>query len=263
MNKISIFLISFLLFANAATAKIDAPEEGWSVVKSRHFLVYYKDVPIDFVHAVKSAAETNFKEIFDNLGLGIGAGWDIDERAKIYIFPSQEEYIASGKTYKWSNGMALVQEKIIRTFPLDHGFFDSVLPHELGHIIFRKFVGFEVELPLWFEEGVAMYQEKAKRWGANKFVKDAMKNKKFMDLKELTNTRFSKTTKQEAVDLFYAESASVINFLINEYGEERFYRFCKDLNEGFTFAASFEKAYPQLRTMERFNKRWIEYIEKL
>ena len=40
--------------------------------------------------------------------------------------------------------------------------FENVLTHELTHIIFREYVGFGWNVPLWLDEGVAMFMEKKK-----------------------------------------------------------------------------------------------------
>ena len=97
----------------------------------------------------------------------------------------------SGRT-----GRLLRKAKTIKTFPEAHGFFDTILPHELGHIIFRDYIGFTINIPLWFEEGVAIYQEKAKRLGANKAVKEAIENGQFIPLSQLSGMRLYKNSKQ-------------------------------------------------------------------
>jgi len=68
------------------------------------------------------------------------------------IYDNADDYVQAGKMASWSHGVASPKNKVIRTFPAAHGFFDSTLPHELGHIIFREFVGFKAQVPIWFEE---------------------------------------------------------------------------------------------------------------
>ena len=128
--------------------------------KNSDFVVYYKDVPIGFVDSVIEAAERYYSEITRDMGFTRYNGWTFDERAKIYIYMDKDDYVDSARQSGWSHGSDQTRQKIIRTFPAAHGFFDSILPHELGHIIFREFVGFYIDIPLWFEEGIAMFQEK-------------------------------------------------------------------------------------------------------
>ncbi len=163
---------------------------------------------------------------------------------------------------RWSHGSASAKEKEIRTFPAAAGFFDSTLPHELGHIIFREFIGHSARIPLWLEEGVAMYQEKAKRWGANRLVQEAMANGTFLSLNELDSLQLTSNTDQHLIELFYAESASMVYFMITELGEYRFGNFCRRLKEGDSFKKALESAYVRFHDQDDLNKVWVDYLKK-
>ena len=52
-----------------------------------------------------------------------------------------------------------IKKKEISTYMWQEMLFDTILPHEMGHIIFREFVGYNKALPLWLDEGVACMQE--------------------------------------------------------------------------------------------------------
>jgi len=157
--KCLLIILIVAIFAHPSYAKND-----WKKHKSRHFVIHYRDVPKDFVESVEESAENYYDEITRNLGFTRDKSWSFDNRAQIYIYSDKEDYINSGAA-KWSGGVAHAQAKVIKTFPTAAGFFDSTLPHELGHIIFREFIGYYSTVPLWFEEGIASFQEKAKRWG--------------------------------------------------------------------------------------------------
>ena len=199
-------------------------------------------------------------EITSDLGFTRYKGWNRDERAKIYIYDNADDYVTSGKQISWSHGVASPRDKVIRTFPSAHGFFDSTLPHELGHIIFREFIGFKARIPAWFEEGVAMSQEKARRWGAHDTVRQAIADGTFKPLAELSITSLRRKTSKELVNLFYAESASVVNFLISEYGQQRFVRFCRKLKEGGPFSWALDSVYVRFKDVNDLNDAWVRYL---
>ncbi len=235
----------------------------WSELKSRHFIVYYKLTPIDFAREVLNASEQAFQQISNDLGFTRDKGWDFDDRARIYIFDNQQAYIESAKQSQWSAGTAFYTRRTIKTYPAANGFFDSVLPHELGHIIFYEFIGNPyANIPRWFEEGVAMYQEKARRWGAHQDVKKAMADGTFVPLDQLSQVSLAYDSSRETVDAFYAESASAVYFLIKEYGDFRFLNFCRQMKLGNTFERAFELAYPHIRTISQFNSLWVSHIER-
>ena len=256
MKRITYLLIIALFFG---IMPISSASNEWNDLKSRHFIIYYKDAPREFIKAIKQSAEDYYFDIVDELGFMRDQIWTWDERVKIYIYNDQQDYIASARQARWSAGSTILGSKVIRTFPSAHGFFDSLLPHELGHIIFRDYVGFESNIPLWFDEGIAMYQEKAKRWGANQQVKDAIKDKRFQNLFDL---RLTRTSSQDDVNLFYAESASAVYYLISEFGSFKFLNFCRNLKKGLSFDRALKKSYYRFENVNDLNKAWVSYLKK-
>ncbi|HLD69243.1 MAG TPA: peptidase MA family metallohydrolase [Candidatus Omnitrophota bacterium] len=236
-----------------------AEQEKWKESRSSHFLIYYNQAPEDFVRNVELSAEEEYETIAQNLGFTRYEGWSWDRRARVYIYDDQEHYVGE-RNVSWSHGMALVQEKVIRTFPTAAGFFDSTLPHELGHIIFREFVGYKSKIPLWLDEGVAMYQEKAKRWGANKLVARAISEGKFIPLKELSRVELTNESDQATIELFYAEAASIVYFMITELGDYRFVNFCRHLKEGCRLDDAIHRAYARFQNMDDLNEAWVKYL---
>lgn len=257
-NMKIIFAVVTSVFLSCATAAA----EDWKEHRGRHFLIYYKDAPQDFVLSVEKAAEDYYQEITDNLGFTRYKGWTWEDRSKIYIYRDQDDYVESSRLARWSHGAASARDRVIRTFPSAHGFFDSTLPHELGHIIFREFIGQNTMIPLWLEEGVAMYQERAKRWGANKRVLEAIESGEFIPLPELSGTRLARDSDEALVDLFYAESASIVYFLLTEHGKYRFVNFCKKLKDGDSFLKAFREAYIRFKSIEHLNDAWVSYLKQ-
>ncbi len=258
MNK-KLWLILFfnliLLFPSVSFA------EKWSEEKSNHFIIYYKNAPKDFIENVTDSAEEYYSSITRDLGFTRFEAWLWDERAMIYIYDGAEDYLNATKQPSWSGGSAAFREKKISTYPMASGFFDTLLPHELGHIIFREFVGDRHDLPLWLEEGVASCQERARRYGSSKKVKEAIAQKKFIPLPELGKVHLFNTQDKEFVELFYAESGSVIYFLLTEFNRRNFVDFCKALKDGKEFNASLHEGYPRFDNLEDLNQAWLRYLE--
>ncbi len=252
----------FLLLACVGLAVPAQAKKEWLEDKGSNFIIYHRQVPLDFVQTVMSSAEEDFRDVTANLGITRYQSWAWDKRAAIYIYKDEDDYVTNGGQAGWSHGSASVREKIIRTYPAANGFFDSILPHELGHIIFREFVGFNVDVPLWFEEGVAMYQEKAKRVGVNKTVKEAIENGQFIPLSRLTDMQLYKDTDQQVVNLFYAQSASIVYFMITQLGDQRFYQLCRELKDNTPFLTALTRVYVRVKTLDDLNKLWVNYLKE-
>lgn len=259
--KKTIILLLTACAAISAVGPACAAQERWKEYKRRHFIIYYKNAPFDFVETVEKAAEEYYRDITDNLGFTRYKGWNWEDRAKIYIYDDKDDYVEAGKQSEWSHGSAYPKDRTIRTFPLAHGFFDSILPHELGHIIFREFVGFRAKVPLWFEEGVAMNQEKAKRWGAHGMVREAMEDGTFKPLQELTMFSLWRNQTEAYISLFYAEAASAVHYMISELGRQRFVIFCRKLKDGMKFDNALERVYIRYKNQEDLNEAWVKFLK--
>ena len=234
----------------------------WQEHKGAHFILYYKKSDFAFIKRVEEMAEYYYDRIARDLGFTRYKSWSWEDRAKIYIYDDAEDYVNSGRQLEWSGGTASATKRTIRTFPAAHGFFDSTLPHELGHIIFREFVGFKAQIPIWFEEGIAMYQEQARRWGAHETARAAIQNGTFMPLNEMTLLELSDKMENNLVQLFYAESASIINYMIGELGQERFVRLCRKLQEGEPFDWTLESVYVRFKDSNQLNDSWVKFLKK-
>lgn len=260
--KTKIFTAFFILFFLSTPQSQGAPKEKWNESRSSHFIVYFKDVPPDFVKSVEETAENYYQEITRNLGFTRDQSWTWDQRAKIYIYNDVDDYIESAKAQSWSHGVADWLKKEVRTYPSAVGFFDSLLPHELGHIILREFIKNNSFVPLWFDEGVAQYQEKARRWGVNKIVKKAIEENQFVPLSELSTVHLYSDTERTFVDLFYAEAASVIYYLITELGEYKFNDLCRELRSGTRFEKAVTKTYSRFDDLDELNRAWVDYLKR-
>ncbi len=232
--------------------------------KSDHFIVYYKDkdVPLEFVNTVTEFAEKYYTELTGRLGFTRYDYWTWEKRAKIYVFADQESYLKATNQPGWSAGLSNYREKTIWTYPREAGYFDSLLPHEIGHIIFREAIG-EADVPLWLEEGVAQYLEQAKRLGAEKIVLAAMNHNTFVPLDKLTEIDSFGLRGQErgGVDLFYAESVNVVSYLIEKFGSSAFSDFCRKLKEHKSLDDALAFAYFDIRSLKNLSELWEAYLK--
>ncbi len=257
MNPITILFSFVVLFLMTFSVSAD---EKWREHRSRHFIIFYQNAPMNFIREVEDAAESEYMTISEEMGVRRMKTWSFDNRAEIYIYDDGDHYVDSGKLASWSHGVASPEDKIIRSYPAAHGFFDSTLPHELAHIMFRELIGYDTRIPLWLEEGVAMYYEKAQRFGAHDDVRQAIEEGTFLSLDELSNMRLSKNEDKEAVNLFYQEAASAVNFMIEELGAHKFKMFCNKLEEDKDFSDAFASIYTRQKDIDGLNKAWIDFL---
>jgi len=211
---------------------------------------------IDILNSVRN------KSIADNLGFSRYEFWTWDKRARIYIYDDTQDYQEKTGKPAWSGGHAYYHEKVIETYPWAGGFFDSLLPHELGHIIFREFIGTQNNAPVWLDEGVAMYQEKNRRKDIKPTLLQAIEEKKFMSLEKLSQLNIGFVEDKSVVELYYNESVNVVEYLISRFGKDNFVKLCKALKERKNFEQAVTEAYRVFKNLEDLNKNWLKYIKE-
>ncbi len=260
MRKIIFFLTVVLSFsANVCASVFD--ENGWKVEKSTHFLIYYKNAQKDFVFRAQEKAEGYYGSIAEELGFNRFDFWLWDKRAKIYIYDDADDYQKNTGKPLWSGGSTYYHEKVIQTFPWAQGFVDSLLPHELGHIIFREFVGETNSFPAWLDEGVAMFYEKSRQADAKKELALVLKEGRLITLDKLSDMNIAAVTDTDLVKLYYLESFSVVDYLVKEFGKDNFIEFCRTLKDKKAFNDAIYSGYKVFKNLEELNKGWIKWIE--
>ena len=278
MRKIIFFILCSILSSVFAFAAEKGPKE----IKGKHFIVYYYTGSEDFANEVLAKAEQYYVSIAQDLGYErYSEFWLWDKRVKIYIYPDHESYLKASNMPDWSHGMADYTNKIIMSYLRGKGFITSILPHEITHLMFRDFVGFTGEIPLWLDEGVAQWEEKAKR-NMNYIIKDAFRKKTVLSLSDMMKmdirnikgddkvyVRYTKDgdaplilvlTGKNLINLYYVEAVSLVGFMIKKYGNKKFTSFCRELRYGKSVESALRAVYSSyFTTIDGLEREWKKY----
>ncbi len=131
----------------------------------------------------------------------------------------------------------------------------------MGHIIFREFVGFNnLAVPVWLDEGVASYQQDL-RFSAAGIIKDALQKNRIIPLSKLSGINLQSTIDTAMVNLFYAQAVSVVDYLVKEFGQDRFVLFCQALRDNKNLEKALSVAY-SFENIEELDKAWQRYINR-
>lgn len=258
--------------------------EGWKEVKSDHFIVYFAQDE-KFASEVLDKAEEYYKDIASEIGYPRYSDfWTWDKRVKIYIYPDHASFILATSQPDWSQGMADYAHKQILSYAWSQGFLESLLPHEMAHLIFRDFVGFKGEIPLWLDEGVAQWAEKPKRVHLKGMAQYLYTHDQVISLEDMMgldirtvkgndkiHIRATKTrdggqatlflSGENLVSFYYIQAFSLVGFLIEQYGSDSFAIFCRQLRDGKSLMEALRFAYPtHIRSIEDLEDYWREYL---
>jgi hypothetical protein len=274
--------------------------QSWREIKSDHFLLYFIPSVVtvnssdsssvveaeDFGKEVLRKAELYYERIADDLGYQRSSEfWTWDKRCKIYLYADHDSFIKASNHPAWAGGMADYDTKTIMSYFGSKEFTDTILPHEIAHLIFRDFVGFKGAVPLWLDEGVAQWTEEKKRAEVKKVVKEMLKRNGLLTMEDMmklpinniksgdnvyirpTRTRSGEKgvlflTGNNLITAYYIQSVSLVGFLIEKFGKNDFAGFCRALRDGKNLEEALVAVYStHIHNLADFDDQWKDYIE--
>ncbi len=267
-----IVILFFLIFFDVpiVNAQVNYNDfTQWQQIKGAHFIVLFLnkgDEPL--ANQVSVKAEEYYNKVAHQLGYSrYGNFWTWEERVKIFIFPDQLSFALTTGQPLWSKGYStrdskLFESRAIVSFKQEDDFTEKTLPHEIGHLIFKDLVGFNRPIPVWFHEGVAQLQEKSDEL-MDKSMTVLVKDNQFIPFDLFNDIDIRQEKDQHKVSVFYAQSRSVVEFLIKVYGQEAFQRLCHNLRDGMGLPHALSEVYaPSIDSMTVLGQKWVEYMKE-
>ncbi|MDD5504843.1 MAG: hypothetical protein PHV77_06025 [Candidatus Omnitrophica bacterium] len=250
-----IFLLTALCLLSLPVSA-DVSSVLWNTTKTQHFIIYYQEASHDFISNLSAASERYYNSIVDELGFRRMDFWSWDNRARIYMYPDSYSFQKESNRQAWAGAVVFVHNRTIKSYVGQPEFFDSILPHEMTHIIFREFIGMDKVLPLCVDEGVACSQEKSHLDGRLRYARDMAAQGRSQPFGS-----FFRIYNPESIEpsAFYAQSASIIVFLIKNYGKERFLNFSRKLRDGNDCVLALTSVY-KFASLEDMESSWKKYV---
>lgn len=238
-------------------------DAAFETLKSDHFIVRYR-CDTQFAEQVRERAEQYYETIAADLDMDRFSGfWTWENRCTIVLFASREDYMQQTGQQQWAGGHVDYAKKIIFCYPWAEGFMTTLLPHELTHIILREYIKDNRHVPLWVDEGLAQFEEQSPALEQYQLMRTIAKNGSsipFAEIQRIDSLAHGVDT--EFAALFYAQSRSMITFLIDRYGRQRFGEFMRQLRLGKSIGEALRFAYSAyFESMQDFEHAWVNSIQ--
>jgi hypothetical protein len=223
---------------------------GASVLDSLHFKVhtYGSQVAQD----TSSMCEESYSRVMTDTGL---ISFQPRGMYEVVVYGSQDEYRKKTGQPDWSAGVTV--GNAIYTFysPVLNG----VLSHEMTHLIWFEYMNGRLsDQQRWVNEGLAVYEEaKARNHGYELFGNFmSMLRNAPIPIDQLQNMA-PNTERAYDASMWYAESESLIRFMIERGGRIGFGQFLASIQQGQNFDVAIYAAYPgQWQTLDAFYAAW-------
>jgi Tol biopolymer transport system component len=199
--------------------KVQYKDFDWYYIQSSHFDVYFNQGGEYLAEFTADVAESSYQSISKSFR------YHITNRISIVVYNSHNEFqqtnVVSEYLEEGIGGVTeLFKNRVVLPFEGDYGKFRHVIHHELVHAVINDmFYGgslqsiisgnITLQLPLWFNEGIAEYE--ALRWDVNSdmFIRDAIISGYLPPIQYLNGY------------LAYRGGQSLWYYISQKYGEEK------------------------------------------
>ncbi|MBU1912633.1 MAG: hypothetical protein KKB22_03775 [Candidatus Omnitrophica bacterium] len=247
--------------ARSNSAKKLLSKGNWFLRESEHFSIFYRD--LSQAKIVGDKAEYYFEKIVYDLGYEKDLKWD--KKCQVFIVESTDKWKDFLKGVGFNSDLIggfvpNYGEKEMFLCAISDGYLALTFPHELTHLIFKDIAG-KNTIPLWLNEGLANYEANLTSISNELLTKSIKRGTHILlgDLLRITVYPEGKETRE----LFYAQSEKLVEFLIAQYGREKFRKFCDLILKDKAFKDVISVVYAKdFKDIEDFNIKLVEYIIK-
>lgn len=244
-------------------ASISTRVKGYEIKTSKHFTVYGKDKAV--IESVSASAETYFTKMTESLLIEPEA---VMKRGlfSIVLAPNDEEYVRITMEKKAGSG-ALADyptKSVVIDMALCAGSLGWTLPHEIAHALVFEVMKSGNAIPDWALEGIASYEEaQFDPSQVDQRARDYNPNIIQGGNLPLSALNRPEDPNDPLTPMFYAESYSIVSYLVNTFGMLKFDMFMKNMQIGKTMDEAVNEAYkPDLKSAGTMEESWLAYIRQ-
>jgi tetratricopeptide (TPR) repeat protein len=234
----------------------------WQVDASDHFRLHHHNPRVSA--RLLAAAEYQLEREAPLFALTPETAWP--GKCDIFLYGSAEAYQRATGRPAWSPAVSTFildsegapTQLAIHTHQEAKLIGQTVVPHELGHLLLARVTDYVPDLPLWIQEGVATAQEPG--FKVTHLLQEVAARRQAGTALTLAEVLNAKTyPRAEDVDHFYGLSYTLVDYLLTKADFEHLRRFA--LSARTDVARALLDGYGM--KMEEFERNWEKHLESL
>ena len=244
---------------------VDSPEQTLLYLDQRYSWARFEQRPVQVFSAVADPAHGQTA-----LAVTLGAidrfraafGVEIEGPIRVIIYPSQRDLLSAlpPQSAEWIGGFAQPELRLIVTGvppgPGVEGELRRVLSHEVVHLMVAQATRNPYNSPpAWLDEGLAAYYQEVDDPRFGPILERAVREGRLIPVRAL-NSSFPVDPEQAL--LSYAESRSVVQFIVEQMGEKRMAALLRVFQEGVSYDDAVQRALGM--TMEELDQAWKAWL---
>ncbi len=238
----------------ALTYRINDNRYTWKSISKGIINLYWYQGDNSFAQALMDTAQSSIAKLTQDTGARP------DKSIDIYIYASSQD-LQGSMIYpsEWTGGVSFSRYNIITIgiSPSNLNWGKSAMTHELTHnIIAQVIFNPYSDLPVWLNEGLAMYNQGPLTAQFTAPLINACRNDTLLSVKMISSP-FSAYA--EKANLAYAESYTLVDFLIQNYGAQKISELLQAFKAGNTHDDAFIKVLGF--DLDGLNQRWQPWVK--
>ena len=233
--------------------QFDDNRYSWRSLTEGEVTIYSYEGNDSFAGEVMLSAQQALARLTEDTGAYL------EKPVKLYIYAKTQD-LQGAMIYpqEWTGGVAFTRYGIIAIGiapnRLDWG--KRAVAHELTHLVIHQMTSNPYsDLPTWLSEGLAMHTEGKLELEYTAYLNKAIAEKSLISVRSLSSP-FSAYAAQSL--LSYAQSYSVVNFLISKYGQTQMLELLLTFRQGSSYDGALEKVYGF--NMDGLDTLWQDYV---
>jgi Tol biopolymer transport system component len=263
MKRIIFAFFFFLFIAGTVLAqfgqnKVNYKMHEWYFIQTKHFDVYYYKGSENIAEYAAHSAETALASINSEFNYKLG------NRISLLVYASHNDFQETNTTDEYlSKGIGGFTEpfknRVVVPFEGDYAKFDHVIHHELVHAVMQDMLyggsiqniisrNINLQIPLWFQEGMAEYLSAGWDLNEDQFIRNAILSNTLPDIERLANY------------YAYRGGQAVLKYIAFKYGQEKIGQIVNKIQSTGNFEQGFKAAIGI--NFEELNERWLKDLKK-
>ncbi len=213
-------------------------QHDWQTISGGDINLHWYDGDQSFGEELHTSAVASLEDLARATGLRT------DSPINLYIYADTAD-MRDSILYEpgWTGGLAYSDHNIvlIGIAPADIDWGKRTQAHELTHVLVGQLTfSCLSDIPTWLQEGLAVYGEGGPEAASQEQLDQAIKADDLLSVRSLSGN-FSEDPAK--ADLSYSQSYSLVNFLIEKYGQDKMTALLKALRDGNTVDDALKSVY--------------------
>lgn len=226
---------------------------SWQQLTKGKVTVYWYKGGESFAEEIMSTAQQALARLAEDTGA------QPSNPVKLYVYASSRDLQgAMIFPQEWTGGVAYKRFSIIAIGIAENNLLwgKRAITHELTHLVIDQMTFNPYNwLPTWLDEGLAMYNEGTLEPVFVDHIEKAIAENSLISVRSLSSP-FSAHAEESY--LSYAQSYSLVEYLIISYGQEKMFELLNAFRQGSTYDGALEKVYGF--DMDELNTLWQDYV---